>query len=54
MLFYIQHWRLWVWLRPTDDGSDVLLAGISLRPSLDFEQEFARLAAGLQHYVGDR
>lgn len=51
MLFYIQQRRLWVWLRPSAAGSDVLLAGSSLRPSLDFDREFAQLSAGLHYYT---
>ena len=49
MLFYIQHRRFWIWFRPSAEGAEVLFAGTSLRPSTDFDREFARLDAGLRH-----
>ena len=52
MLFYIQHRRFWMWIRPAAGGSEVLLAGTSLRPSSDFDREFARIDAGLRHNLG--
>ena len=50
MLFYIQQRRFWIWMRPGETGTEVLFAGTSLRPSTDFDHEFAKLAAGLKHH----
>ncbi|MEM7293890.1 MAG: cytochrome c biogenesis protein ResB [Pseudomonadota bacterium] len=50
MLFYIQHCRLWVWMRETNGGCEIMLAGTSLRPSPEFDREFAKIAAGLEHH----
>lgn len=41
-MFYIRDRRVWVWLRPSEKGTDVLTAMTSLRRNLDFHQEFDR------------
>jgi len=41
-MFYIRDRRIWVWLRPSEKGTDVLAAMTSLRRNLDFNQEFDR------------
>ena len=41
-MFYIRDRRVWVWLRPRENGTDVLAAMTSLRRNLDFNQEFDR------------
>ncbi|MBV6273976.1 cytochrome c biogenesis protein ResB [Alcaligenaceae bacterium CGII-47] len=48
-MFYIRERRVWVWIRPKDDGagSDVLAAMTSQRRTLDFTHEFERLRAAL-------
>lgn len=49
-MFYIRERRVWVWIRPKDDGtgSDVLAAMTSQRRTLDFTHEFERLKDALQ------
>jgi cytochrome c biogenesis protein len=43
-MFYIRERRLWVWLRPGNDGTTHALMAISTqRKTLDFEKEFAQL-----------
>lgn len=41
-MFYIRDRRVWVWIRPSEKGSNVLTAMTSLRRNLDFNQEFDR------------
>lgn len=41
-MFYIRDRRVWVWIRPSERGADVLAAMTSLRRNLDFTQEFNR------------
>lgn len=41
-MFYIRDRRVWVWLRPGEQGTDVTAAMTSLRRNLDFNQEFDR------------
>lgn len=54
MLFYIQHQRFWIYLQPSDNGSDALIAGTSLRPSADFDREFDKIATGLAHSLSSK
>jgi cytochrome c biogenesis protein len=43
-MFYIRERRLWVWVRPGEDGgAHALMAMSTQRKTLDFEQEFAHL-----------
>jgi len=46
-MFYVRDRRIWVWLRPSDTGTEVMAAMTSQRRTLDFKQEFERLRAAL-------
>ncbi|HUH39899.1 MAG TPA: cytochrome c biogenesis protein ResB, partial [Castellaniella sp.] len=48
-MFYIRERRVWVWVRPTGRGSDLLAAMTSQRRTLDFDHEFQRLKRAMQH-----
>lgn len=41
-MFYIRDRRIWVWIRPRENGSDILAAMTSQRRTLDFNHEFER------------
>lgn len=41
-MFYIRDRRIWVWIRPAEQGSDLLAAMTSQRRTLDFNHEFER------------
>lgn len=41
-MFYIRDRRIWVWIKPNGQGSDLLAAMTSQRRTLDFNQEFER------------
>jgi len=41
-MFYIRDRRVWVWIRPTAQGSEMLAAMTSQRRTLDFNHEFER------------
>ncbi|PLC49007.1 cytochrome C biogenesis protein ResB [Pollutimonas subterranea] len=41
-MFYIRDRRIWVWIRPAGQGSDMLAAMTSQRRTLDFNHEFDR------------
>lgn len=42
-MFYIRERRLWIWIKPSESGSEALLAFSSQRKTLDFEKEFEQL-----------
>ena len=46
-MFYIRERRLWLWIKPDDMGSQVLMALSSQRKTLDFEKEFEQLKLAL-------
>ena len=46
-MFYIRERRLWVWVRNQEGGAHALMAMSTQRKTLDFEKEFAELAAKL-------
>lgn len=46
-MFYIRERRLWVWVRQDGEGAHALMAMSTQRKTLDFEKEFADLAAKL-------
>ncbi len=46
-MFYIRERRLWVWVRSNGEGAHALMAMSTQRKTLDFEKEFADLAAKL-------
>ncbi|MGX4644114.1 cytochrome c biogenesis protein ResB [Massilia sp. SYSU DXS3249] len=46
-MFYIRERRLWVWVRKEGEGAHALMAMSTQRKTLDFEKEFAELAAKL-------
>jgi cytochrome c biogenesis protein len=43
MMFYVAHQRLWVVLKPVDEGTEVLFAGSGNRNQRDFSQQFEKL-----------
>jgi cytochrome c biogenesis protein len=46
-MFYIRERRLWIWVRNGAGGAHALMAMSTQRKTLDFEKEFAELAATL-------
>jgi cytochrome c biogenesis protein len=46
-MFYIRERRLWIWVRENEEGAHALMAMSTQRKTLDFEKEFADLAAKL-------
>jgi cytochrome c biogenesis protein len=46
-MFYIRERRLWIWVRENEEGAHALMAMSTQRKTLDFEKEFAELAAKL-------
>ena len=42
-MFYVEHQRLWVVLKPVDEGTEVLFAGSGNRNQRDFSQQFEKL-----------
>lgn len=46
-MFYIRDRRVWVWIRPQDQGSNILAAMTSQRRTLDFNHEFERFKQAL-------
>ena len=51
-MFYIRERRLWVWLKPNEQGrTNALMAMSSQRKTLDFEKEFEALKAQLVQSV---
>ena len=47
-MIYIRERRLWIWIRPGEQGgSHALMAMSTQRRSLDFDKEFERLKARL-------
>lgn len=47
VMFYINHRRLWFWLREGPTGTELLFAGAGNRDQRDFRVEFERLAQAL-------
>ncbi|OOG22955.1 cytochrome C biogenesis protein ResB [Thioalkalivibrio denitrificans] len=53
LLFYVAHRRVWVWVKPGEQGSRAVLAGTSNRNMVEFGKEFQQLsAAALGHRPG--
>jgi cytochrome c biogenesis protein len=52
VMFYINHRRLWFWLREGPAGTELLFAGSGNRDQRDFGVEFARLAQALEGQLG--
>jgi cytochrome c biogenesis protein len=46
-MFYIRERRVWVWVRKNENGAHALMAMSTQRKTLDFDKEFAELAAKL-------
>lgn len=46
-MLYIRERRLWVWIRPQDDGAHALMAMSTQRKTLDFDKEYDLLKAKL-------
>ncbi|MFC5512939.1 cytochrome c biogenesis protein ResB [Massilia jejuensis] len=46
-MFYIRERRLWIWVRRQEGGAHALMAMSTQRKTLDFDNEFAELAAKL-------
>ncbi|HEX7388099.1 MAG TPA: cytochrome c biogenesis protein ResB [Castellaniella sp.] len=47
-MFYIRERRIWVWIRPSNRGSNWLAAMTTQRRTLDFNHEFERLREALR------
>jgi cytochrome c biogenesis protein len=53
LLFYVAHRRIWVWIKPLDDGqSEVILAGSSNRNQPEFERYFDKLQTLFKRTIG--
>lgn len=48
-MLYVRERRLWIWLKPGEQGVQALLALSTQRKTLDFEREFEQLKAHMQH-----
>ena len=48
MMFYVRQRRVWVWLQPQLDQTQVILAGTGERDQRDFEREFSQLYQGIR------
>jgi cytochrome c biogenesis protein len=49
-MLYIRERRVWVWIKPEDNGgAHALMAMSTQRRSLDFDKEYEALKAGLLH-----
>jgi len=46
-MFYVRERRIWIWLKPEQDGTRALMAMSSQRKTLDFEREFDTLRGEL-------
>jgi cytochrome c biogenesis protein len=47
VMFYVNHRRLWFWVRPGEAGTELLFAGSGIRNQRDFRQDFDRLVQAL-------
>lgn len=47
-MFYIRDRRIWVWIKPNGQGTDLLAAMTSQRRTLDFNHEFERFKEAFQ------
>lgn len=52
LMFYMDHRRLWFWLRREEDGTDIMMAGRSARDTIDFAPHFDALADKLAAGTG--
>src|SRR5690606_17729910 len=48
-MFYIRDRRIWIWVKPQDEGTQVLAAMTSQRRTLDFNHEFDRFKQAINH-----
>jgi cytochrome c biogenesis protein len=48
-MFYIRDRRIWVWIKPQEEGSQLLAAMTSQRRTLDFNHEFERFKQAFSH-----
>lgn len=48
-MFYIRDRRVWIWVRPQEQGSSLMAAMTSQRRNLDFNMEFDRFQAAFKH-----
>lgn len=51
MMFYIAHQRLWIILKPTDSGTEVLFGGAGNRNQRDFAQHFKQFVELFNKYL---
>jgi len=47
MLFYIHYRRLWILIKPSEDGSRMLIAGSDVRKNMDFDKAFKEISTEL-------
>ncbi len=52
-MFYIRDRRVWVWIRPGEQGTDITAAMTSLRRNLDFTQEFDRFRKAFERQTSE-
>lgn len=50
-MFYVRDRRVWVWLRPGEQGTDVTAAMTSMRRNIDFNQEFDRFKQAFSRLI---
>lgn len=48
-MFYVRDRRVWIWIRPQEQGSSLMAAMTSQRRNLDFNMEFDRFQAAFKH-----
>lgn len=54
VMIYIRDRRIWVWVRPDENGSVLTAAMTSQRRNLDFQQEFQRFQAAFSRLAAHR
>lgn len=55
LLFYVAHRRVWIWIKPNNDGSnEVIVAGRANRHVKDFEQYLQRLQTAFRQTLSSR
>ncbi|MDX5444499.1 MAG: cytochrome c biogenesis protein ResB [Zoogloeaceae bacterium] len=54
VMFYVNHRRLWFWVRQGETGTELLFAGSGNRNQRDFRQDFDRLVQALDGQLGNR
>ncbi|MFP5505378.1 MAG: cytochrome c biogenesis protein ResB, partial [Gammaproteobacteria bacterium] len=54
VMFYVNHRRLWFWMRQGETGTELLFAGSGNRNQRDFREDFDRLVQALDGQFANR